>query len=176
MGYELKNIKKEDIEFYKGVFTEGDYIKFLELLRDIDSKSEVEINKIHKKLIVDTLILQRKRLRVMLTDRPNLLQHIHTVMSIGHSLDLLLERFNKLGSINDICRIIDVSHERIIEGLAMCEIELSGEYDETKEYDNMFDYLILCYGIENKNDNVFYIANHMADILKIMDKRVCRLG
>ena len=175
MGYKLKNIKKEDIKIYKDVFTEGNYIKFLELLRDLDSKSEVEINKIHKELIVDTLIRQRKRLRMLLKDKTSLVKHINTIISIGNTLQPLLRRFNELSKTNDIHRIIDVSNEELIKET---KLYLGGGMEEESDEDqikDLFEYLILHYGLESEKDNVFYIAYHMDDILEMMDEKVSKL-
>ncbi|MBU3161648.1 hypothetical protein KPL37_18280 [Clostridium frigoris] len=170
----LINIKKEDIRFLKGALTKGNYIKFLELLIDIDTKSDIEINKRYKDLIKSTLIGQRKRLRKLLKDTTNPIINIHTIISIVGSLQPLLRKFNIVASVNEICTIINVNKEQLLKGEKDYAEEVGIEFDKEAFEEvginiDMFEHLIFDYGLENKNDNVFYrayhIAYHMNDIL-----------
>ena len=165
IGNSLINIKDEDIEFYKSVSNRGNYIKILELLRNMDSKSEVEINTVHKELIENALIRQRSKLSRLLKDKHNLLDHIGKIISIGKTIRPLLRRFDELSSEDEICRIINVSNKQLTKGVESY-MEL---YMPDEDYNDLFEYLIFEYVLENDNDNVFFIANRMKEIVEIVD-------
>ena len=175
MGNSLINIKNEDIEFYKSVSSRGDYIKFLELLRNMDSKPDVEINTVHKELIENALIRQRSKLSRLLKDKRNLLDHISKIISINKTIRPLLRRFNELASRDEICRIINVSNKRLLKGLDRYLGVGYEKYDEDDDEDNeMFEYLILEEELENEDDSVFFSANCMMDIFSEMGDKIVK--
>ena len=171
MGNSLINIKNEDIEFYKSVFRRGDYIKFLEFLRNIGSKSYLEINTVHKELIENALIRQRSKLSRLLKDKRNLLDHISKIISINKTIRPLLRRFSELSSRDGICRIINVSNKRLAKGVD-CYLDVCIPVEDNYE---LFEFLIFENGLENENDSVFFIANRMMEIADSVNEMVINL-
>ncbi|MBU3114619.1 hypothetical protein [Clostridium lacusfryxellense] len=178
MRYELINTMNEQLDFYRSAFSKNDFTKFMDLLGDVNIGLVDQANTIHKGLIEDTLVRQRKRLKRLFKDTTNLSKNLYTIVSISDSVEQLLMRFNEFVSIEEICRIFNVNDEQLLRGVEdyMIHYENGDEYDKEKKYHHMLEHLIFDYGLENKSENVFYIAFHMYDdISMMMNKKVSSL-